>query len=70
MIPNIEDLNDEEKAELLGDRSLILPLKPPAPKRNCCVRILRLFFCCDTTGFGSKASLNDLADGDIELYKK
>lgn len=25
---------------------------------------------CDTSGFGSQAHLNDLADEDIEIYKK
>lgn len=63
------ELNEEEKQKLLGDGSLILPIVPQK-KRNCCVRILRLFFCCDTSEFGSQAALNNLADQDIELYQK
>ena len=66
---DVDALNDEEKQELLGDGSLILPMNPPQ-KRNCCVRIVRLIFMCDTTGFGSQSHLNSLADEDIEIYKK
>ena len=62
-------MNEEQKQEIMRDGSLILPLKPPENK-NCCVRIMRLIFCCDTKNVGSQANLNDLADGDIELYKK
>jgi hypothetical protein len=35
---------------------------PPQKKRNGCVSIICCICCCDTSGFGSKGSLDHLSD--------
>ena len=50
---------DEEGARLLPNKESSVA---PGQQRGCCMRILCLVFCCDTSNIGSQSHLNALTD--------
>ena len=65
--PPAEDMPEDEDAKLLKDKSApAVNYKP----RGCCMRLMCLLCCCDTSDIGAAAPLNRLDDKEIELYQK
>jgi len=67
--PTKEDQMEDEEANLLQDS---VPSAPPIKRqsRGCCMRMMCLICCCDTSDIGSAANLNTLNEKEIELYQK
>lgn len=62
-----EDMAENEDAQLLKDKkSEAVKYKP----RGCCMRLMCLLCCCDTSDIGAAAPLNRMNDKEIELYQK
>lgn len=58
----------DEETKLLKDKPA--DGVPRAKVRNCCMRMICLLCCCDTTDIGSAANLNTLEEKEIEAYQR
>ena len=52
------------------DEGAVMDGQGSRPPRNCCLRLICVICCCDTTDIGSQTHLNALNDMEIELYQQ
>ena len=65
-----QSIHEEENAALIVEDPNEDNFGAPPPKRNGCISIICCICCCDTSGFGSKNSLEHLSDKDMIAYRQ